>query len=157
LDRIAMPYLRFLSFTGAALLATMFIADACLPKPGRAGGSSADIDRSTIRISSSRKGPERVVIDTSLPTVVPASPIQVSIAAPPAATTARDAYAQIPAEQATRLDPPEARSTGKEAKSMRRAERRHLAVRPSAEPQQAAPVQQPRRVAGDMFAPWLFR
>jgi hypothetical protein len=152
-----MPYLRFLSLAGGALVASMFVANAYLPAPA-ASQPASDIDRSTIRISSLKKGPERVVIDTSLPTVVPTAPLKVTIAEAPAPAPAasREAFAQIPDEQATRLPPTEAKPAVKEAKQARKAERRHVAAR---RPHDQAPPQQmqPRRFAGDPFSPWFFR
>ena len=66
-----MPLMRYFTFVGGVLLALVFILDACLPK-------LPVLDRGTgnlpvIRIHSDRKWPERVVYDTSRPTIVPTS------------------------------------------------------------------------------------
>jgi hypothetical protein len=65
-----MPLLRYFGFVGSALLLLLFGLDWCLPQPvvEPVGGVT---DRPVIRISSIEKLPERVVIDSSLPTIVP--------------------------------------------------------------------------------------
>ena len=65
-----MPLARYLLFVGGVLLALLFISDPFLPKlpvADRASSHSA-----IIRIHSDQKWPERVVYDTSLPTLIPA-------------------------------------------------------------------------------------
>ena len=65
-----MPLMKYFGFVGSALLLLLFGLDWYLlepvPEPVR-----ADTDRPVIRISSIEMLPERVVIDTSLPTIVP--------------------------------------------------------------------------------------
>ena len=51
------------------MLALLFIADACMPRAPV--GDRANSNPITIRIHSDLKWPERVVYDTSLPTIVP--------------------------------------------------------------------------------------
>ncbi len=98
-----MPVLRYFVFVGGALLALLFVVGWELP-PTPAVQAASATDLSTIRIHSDRKWPERVVFDTSAPTIVPA-PTQTASLAPAAVTpervadastrvTARDAYAQ---------------------------------------------------------------
>ena len=67
---VGMPLGRYFVFVGSLLLAFLFLADRYMPKPVTAP-AHADIDRSIIRLHSSHKWPERIVIDTSLPTIVP--------------------------------------------------------------------------------------
>jgi hypothetical protein len=65
-----MPVLRYFLFVGVALLALFFVVDSYLPKmPTEASRAAADL--SVIRIHSAQKWPERVVIDTTLPTITP--------------------------------------------------------------------------------------
>jgi hypothetical protein len=65
-----MPLARYFSFVGGVLLALLFILDAYLPKiPVH---ETADPSLPVIRIHSERKWPERIVFDTSVPTIVPA-------------------------------------------------------------------------------------
>jgi len=66
-----MPLLRYFSLVGGALLALLFAVNAYLPELPATDGATANIDPSTIRIQSDRKWPERVVLDTSQPTIVP--------------------------------------------------------------------------------------
>ena len=88
-----MPLGRYFTFTGAMLLALLFLADWYMPKPSIEAGRT-DIDRSTIRIHSRHRWPEAIVFDTSLPTIVPPP---VAIAAAPVEKPLRDAFAQFPA------------------------------------------------------------
>lgn len=101
--REKMPLLRYFVFVGAALLALLFAADAYLPKLPEADRTRvARSEISGIRIHSDRKWPERVVFDTSLPTITPASArVEASVSAAttlaelPAKARARDAFAQV--------------------------------------------------------------
>ena len=65
-----MPLLRYFGFAGGALVLLLFGLSWCFPQsvaePIRSG-----IDRPVIRISSVEQLPERVDIDSSLPTIVP--------------------------------------------------------------------------------------
>ena len=80
-----MPVVRYFLFVGLALLALLFGIDAYLPKLPSAEIPGATTDLSVIRIRSDHKWPERVVFDTSLPTIThPLTPMRV-ITIPPAA------------------------------------------------------------------------
>jgi hypothetical protein len=68
-----MPLARYFFFVGGVLLALLFIVDEVVPKLPVSERANAATDKSVIRIHSDRKWPERVVFDTSLPTIVPAS------------------------------------------------------------------------------------
>ena len=92
-----MPLARYILCVGGALLSLLFISDAYLPKmPVSDGGNSRS---AIIHIHSDQKWPERIVYDTSLPTVVPAqrANIEANVAAPEnaAAATEREAFAQL--------------------------------------------------------------
>jgi hypothetical protein len=67
---MVMPIGRYIAWVGTSLLALLFVADWCLPKflpePARDA-----IDKPVIRIASIQQPPERIVIDTSQPTIVP--------------------------------------------------------------------------------------
>ena len=100
-----MPLLRYFVFVGGALLALLFITDSYFPKQPVVTAADSGIDKSTIRIHSDRKWPERVVFDTNQPTIVPAAPantianIQIPAAAGEVASAEarmRDSYAQAP-------------------------------------------------------------
>jgi hypothetical protein len=65
-----MPLARYFSLVGGVLLALLFVLDACFPElPAVA---KAKVYPPVIRIYSDEKWPERIVYDTSLPTIVPA-------------------------------------------------------------------------------------
>jgi hypothetical protein len=135
LDYAAMLYVRFLIGAGGALLVLMFAANALLPQPAATTATRQGIDHPAIRITSTRKGPERVVIDTSLPTTFAPTP-QTSIAdgTPPATRSAREAFAQLPAEPSA----PVIQAAVKPAAGMKpltqKPARRHVAARRSPEP-----------------------
>ena len=103
-----MPLARYFLFVGGALLALLFVIDAIVPQDNAslANLSSPGLDKSPVRIKSTQKLPERVVYDTTQPTVVPAQATVVAAAAPakPAADQSatarvRDTFAQfVPAE-----------------------------------------------------------
>jgi hypothetical protein len=91
-----MPLARYFLYVGGAMLALLFISNAYLPKL-----SVADRENSRptiIHIHSDQKWPERIVYDTSLPTVVPAqiANIEANVAAPEIVASAREreAFAQ---------------------------------------------------------------
>jgi hypothetical protein len=65
-----MPIGQYIAWVGTLLLALLFVADWYLPKslPEPAGDA---IVKPVIRIASIQQPPERVVIDTSQPTIVP--------------------------------------------------------------------------------------
>ena len=87
-----MPLVRYFVVMGGVLLSLMFLSDSYLPKPA-AAPPAADIDRSTIRVQSSRKWPDAIRIDTSA--VVP-PPSSVAAGGPfenERAASTRDAYA----------------------------------------------------------------
>jgi hypothetical protein len=85
-----MPVVRYFIFIGSILFAVLLWADWYFP--GSAVASRADIDRSILRIKSDHRWPERVVIDTSQPTIVPPA---VLVAYPAAARGSREAFARI--------------------------------------------------------------
>jgi hypothetical protein len=65
------PIARYFIFVGGALAALLLIAGWCLPPPPVMFADHLAIDRATIRIKSARKWPEKVVLDTSQPTIPP--------------------------------------------------------------------------------------
>ena len=66
---IVMPIVRFMTWVGASLLALLFVADWCLPKPLQEPAGDA-INKPVIRIASVQQPPESIIIDTSQPTIV---------------------------------------------------------------------------------------
>jgi hypothetical protein len=88
-----MPLARYFLFAGGTLLALLFALNAYLPSPVVARAPVENVDRPVVRIHSAQKLPERIVIDTSIPTIVP-PPVVVAVATP-AKTPALDAMAQV--------------------------------------------------------------
>ena len=66
-----MPIARYFLIVGGTLAALLLIAGWCLPTPPAMFANQLVIDRSIIRIKSARKWPEKVVLDTSQPTIIP--------------------------------------------------------------------------------------
>jgi hypothetical protein len=132
-----MPIGRYFLYIGGVLLALLLIADWWLPSLAGGGSAPSDVDRTTIRIHSVQKWPNAIVIDTTLPTIVP-PPVAMAAAPappPPAARPVREAFAL--AEATPEIKPAEA------AKQTKPHVRRARVAR--------APAGQ---VAGyDMFAP----
>ena len=101
-----MPLLRYFLFVGGALLALLFIGDAVLPQVPLPGNLTSGSDLPAVRIHSDRKWPERVVFDTSVPSMAP-STVVAALAAPAASPTrdasakarVREAFAQLPPGQ----------------------------------------------------------
>src|SRR5437588_8222746 len=105
-----MPVLRYFLFVGGALLVLLLVASGLLPEVPATDSVVSSIDPPVIRIHSDRKWLERVVFDTSQPTIAPVTVAKASepIAAPavaatsPAVTVAspkarvREAFAQLP-------------------------------------------------------------
>jgi hypothetical protein len=78
------PIARYFIFVGGTLAALLFIAGWCMPTPPAMFDDQLAIDRTIIRIRSARKWPEKVVLDTSQPTITPPA-----VEEPPAAQSVR--------------------------------------------------------------------
>lgn len=108
-----MPLARYFFFIGAALLTLLFVVDAYLPKSPATERANAAADRSVIRIHSDRQWPQRVVFDTTLPTITPPTsavtelsvPASARIADLPAKARVREAFAQLPPSNPNQLRP----------------------------------------------------
>jgi hypothetical protein len=118
-----MLLLRYFGFVGGVLVALLFAADAYAPKSEVASVTDG-VDRSVIRIHSDRKWPERVVFDTSAPTITVAPAVQAEASVPAPANVAgilptarvRETFAQfVPVEP--KKAPPKARVATRVAKS----------------------------------------
>ena len=99
------PIGRYIALVGSLLLAMLFIANWFLPMDPALSATSEQADKQIIRIKSDRKWPERIVFDTSAPTIVPQkSPV---IADAPVTNPPREAFAllgaQVPAVSKTPL------------------------------------------------------
>jgi len=110
-----MPVARYFLFVGGVLLALLLAIDAFVPPQVAVVSHAAPgIDKTVVRIRSDQKPLERVVYDTSLPTIVPsAATVQAAAAAaaPPAVagTSAqarvRETFAQFVPTEAKKPEP----------------------------------------------------
>ena len=77
-----MPLARYFLYIGGVLLTLVLILDACLTRLPVM--ESPHVNSPVIRIHSDRKWPERIVFDTTLPTIVPAHAaiVEDSVASP---------------------------------------------------------------------------
>jgi hypothetical protein len=99
------PLGRYFLLIGSVLLAILFIAERYLPQPASETFTrEARADKSIIRIKSVHQWPERVVFDTSLPTIgPPALPVfaeapaisQPKLAEAPVISQPREAFALL--------------------------------------------------------------
>ena len=90
---VDVPLFRYFAVVGGFLLSMLFIANVFLPATLVDGGSQTHQSKPNILIDSSRKWPERIVYDTSLPTTLAVVPVaQEAVRSSPL-----DAMAQISA------------------------------------------------------------
>ena len=134
-----MPVARYFLFVGGMLLALLFALDAFAPQQMAVAGNTApSINKTVVRIRSDQKLPERVVFDTSLPTIVPPAASQVT-AAPAAPTADVSAQAQV-RDTFAKFVPAEAKKFEKQPESQAPRKRKIAKIR-SALPMRVA--QQP--------------
>ena len=116
-----MPVVRYFVFVGGVLLALLLAMIAFAPQQVAVAENSAPaVDKTVVRIRSDQKLPERVVYDTSLPTIVPSTAnVQVAAAPPPPAADAtaqarvRDTFAQFVPAEPKKLEPQRKRKVAK--------------------------------------------
>jgi hypothetical protein len=78
------PLLRYFLFVGSALLALLFLADWYWPAANSDDRTQeASLDKQILRIRSAQKWPQKVVIDTSIPTIVPPPALVANVPPPP--------------------------------------------------------------------------
>ena len=106
-----MPLGRYFLFVGSALIALFFLTDAYFPQSaGSSYGRESRVDKSIIRLSSAHKWPEKVVYDTTLPTIVP-PPVSIAAETPRPVLSAspREAFAKMaavaPVNERTSVNP----------------------------------------------------
>ena len=141
-----MPVARYFLFVGGVLLALLFVIDAFAPQQLAVASNDAaqSVDKYTVRIKSDQKLPERVVYDTSLPTIAPPKATVVAAAAPPAPETSaqarvRNTFAQFVPAEAKKLD----KQPVKQAELQ--APKKHKVAKATAHP--SAQPQPPMRLA----------
>jgi hypothetical protein len=84
-----MPIARYFLFVGGVLLALLLAVDALFPQQAVvASRGASSVDKTVVRIRSDQKLPERVVYDTSLPTIVPPPAVTAQVTAPVVAPSA---------------------------------------------------------------------
>jgi hypothetical protein len=133
-----MPVIRYFVFVGGALLALLLAIDLFAPpQPVVAGTAAASIDKTVVRIRSDQKLPERVVYDTSLPTIVP--PVVTAAVAPPVPPAAAAAEAHDKVRETFAQFVPESKKPEIQAQHKRKVAR----ARPAhAQPSQVRVAQQ---------------
>lgn len=100
-----MPIFRYFIFVGGALLALLFAADFVFPAaPVAQAVATAGNEQPLIRIRSNRHLPERVVLDTSKPTIAAPAVKTAAVAAPqpPVQDDVSPALAEISAKTRVR-------------------------------------------------------
>jgi hypothetical protein len=131
-----MPVARYFLFVGGVLLALLLAIDALFPQQAVvvASRGASSIDKTVVRIRSDQKPPERVVYDTSLPTIVPppavTAQVMAPVVAPAAAAVSADASAQARArvrETFAQLMPAEAKKPEPQAQRKRKVAKSRLA------------------------------
>jgi len=94
-----MPIIRYFLWIGGALLALLFYVDHQFPSIGTPEHLEKTMDKTSIRIQSTQKWPERVVIDTRLPTLSPATSSYAAVSEPRKASASelgkRDALVEL--------------------------------------------------------------
>jgi len=137
-----MPILRYFVFVGGALLALLLVVNYIAPaSPAAQAVATASNDQPLIRIRSDRHLPDRVVLDTSQPTIVPPAVKTAAVAAPqPPDTTSAAALAEMSAKARVRetfaqfTPAPEAAKKAEAKPPKRKVARAHPA------PQQGRPM-----------------
>ena len=130
-----MPLARYFLYVGGVLLTLVFILDAWLT--GLPVMERSHVDSPVIRIHSDRKWPERIVFDTTLPTIVP---VQAAIAEDRAASPAtvtdasakereREAFALMQPSDAKRLQPSDPGRRELKPQRPRKIVKRHVTPR----------------------------
>ena len=134
-----MPVARYFLFVGGVLLALLFAVDALVPKQAVVASQAApSVDKTVVRIRSDQKPPERVVYDTSLPTIVPPRAATAQAVAPsvPAAASAdasaqarvRETFAQFVPAEAKKPEPQRKRKVARSRPPMQIAQQRQMRV-----------------------------
>ena len=126
-----MPVARYFLFVGGTLLALLFALDAFAPQQVVVAGNAApSINKTVVRIRSDQKLPERVVYDTSLPTIVPPAAATQIAAAPAAPAADVGAQAQV-RDTFAQFVPAEARKFEKQPESQAPRKRKIAKIRPA--------------------------
>ena len=105
----SVPLVRYFVVVTGVLLAMLAVANWSLPSPPPLPNQSTEFDKSTLRIRSDRKWPQKIEFDTAMqPFIAPSAPrIAMAPAAVPSQKPPRDALAEAkpPAPQITKPKP----------------------------------------------------
>jgi len=154
-----MPVARYFFYVGCALVALLFMANWYWPGavPARDGqevsNGTSSIEQA-IHIRSDQRWPEKVVIDTSIPTIIPPpsppAPILAQRAAPVASVVAANEATGSPLDARA-----EAKPAAKPAPPKRVRVARHRYARPAPSAwASAGPMFSPPRYATPRFSTW---
>jgi len=132
-----MPVARYFLFVGGALLALLLAIDAFVPQETVVASQAApSVDKTVVRIRSDQKLPERVVYDTSLPTIVPPPAVTAQVTAPVVApSAAADATAQTRVRETFAQFVPEAKKPEPQVQRKRKIAKSRPAPMQFAQPQ----------------------
>ena len=120
-----MPVARYFLFVGGVLLALLLAINAFVPEQAVvASQAGPSVDKTVVRIRSDQKPPERVVYDTSLPTIVPPTVTAQAVAPPAPAVASADATAQARVRDTfAQFVPPEAKKPEPQVQRKRKVAR----------------------------------
>lgn len=137
-----MPIFRYFMFVGGALLALLFAAGYVLPsQPVAQVVATASNDQPLIRIRSDRHLPERVVLDTTQPTIAAPAAKVAAVAAPqPPDTASAAALAEMSAKARVRETFAQFTGAPKDAAAAKKSDVKPQ-VQAQAQPAQAQPAQ----------------
>jgi hypothetical protein len=127
---VHVPLFGYFAVVGGFLLSMLFIANVFLPATLVDGGSQMHQSKPKILIDSSRKWPERIVYDTSLPTPLAVVPVaQEAVRSSPL-----DSMAQISAPTAPQQTAPPHVTKEKRVKTAKRFSRSRFAFQQQRRP-----------------------
>jgi hypothetical protein len=120
------PLTRYFVFVGSALLALLFLTDWYWPtNVGAVSFRDPQVDKSIIRLHSAQRWPERIVLDTSQPTIVPPPQQTAWNDIPPKPLDAQAQMQLLPSKQAVA-------SVKSKRRAARRVQRTRVAAIPAA-------------------------
>lgn len=122
-----MPLARYFLYVGGVLFTLVFMLDACLTR--QPVMESAHVSSPVIRIHSDRKWPERIVFDTTLPTIVPAQTAIAEDRVVNPKVTERQAFALMQPSDVKRLEPTTSGRRDLKPQRQRKIVKRHVSPR----------------------------
>jgi hypothetical protein len=131
-----MPVARYFLFVGGVLLALLLAIDAFVSQETVVASQAApSVDKTIVRIRSDQKLPERVVYDTSLPTIVPPPAATAQVTAPVVAPSAAADAAQARVRETFAQFVPEAKKPEPQVQRKRKIAKSRPAPMQFAQPQ----------------------